>query len=334
MSELVYDESILVDTKLYESLQIFFDFILCSVSPYASLNQKASLTMAFGATAIAECAFVVAVTLAAIVPRPKINDKSFFGGDLSRPFRQLLFVIACMHICRSLFMKDNRFDTAESDGTEIMQCAYYIMMGVESFSMSFLCLLMPYLLQCRLRDLINIRPGRDLLVWLYAILCCDITGIIISIWVSPKFWAIKKVGDALTCVPVLKTIYLYDNVMSRNRILDSQVTLQTLRVMESINLVAILMAAAGYWFEDASGTVGTLTKNVCGGLRLSGIFIIWARVLCHAWMLNMVDESQSRPIFVPSTDNFNPNYDNTSDVPETNTTDKFQTTMDQSLALI
>ena len=290
--------------------------------------------MVFRATAIAECAFVVAVTLAAIVPRPKLNDKSFFGGKLSRPFRQLLFVIACMHIYRSLLMKDNRFHAAENGGTEIMQWAYYIMMGVESFSMSFLCLLMPYLLQCRLRELINIRPGRDLLVWLYIILCCDIAGIVFSIWVNPKFWAIKKFGDALTCVPVLKTIFLYDTVMSRNRILDSQVTLQTLRVMESINLVAIFMAGAGYWFEDASGTVGTLTKDVCGGFRLSGFFILWARVLCHAWMLNMVDESQSRPIFVPSTDNFNATYDNSSDMPETNTNGTFRATMDQSLALI
>ena len=289
--------------------------------------------MAFGATAIAECTFVLAVTAAAVVPRPKLNDKSFFGGDLSRPFRQLLCALACMNISRSMFMKDHRFEPAETDGAENFRWSYYTLTALESFSLSFLCLLMPYLLQCRLRELINIRPGRDLLMWLYAILCCDIAGIALSILVNPRFWAIKRVGDALSCIPVLKTINLYDTVMSRNRILDSQVTLQTLRVIESCNLVATLLAAAGYWFEETSGTNALLFENISVGLRLSGIFINWTRALCHAWMLNMVDESQSRPIFVPGTDNFNSTYDNSSDMHDRNTHDVSQT-MEQSVVLI
>lgn len=289
--------------------------------------------MAFGAIAIAEFVFVLAVTLAAIVPRPKLNNKSFFGGDLSRPFRQLLFVVACMHILRTLFMKDNRFGAADNQGAQVLQWDLYVVMGVESFCLSFLCLLMPYLLQCRLRELINIRPGRDLLIWLCASLCCNIAGIVFSFSVNPKFWAIKKVGDSLSCIPVLKTILLYDTVMSRNHILDSQVTLQTLRVMESIYLVATLLSASGYWFDNASGPSGLLIKNLCGGLRLSGVFISWTRALCHAWMLNMVDESRSRPVFVPNTDNIRTNHGNTSPMRDMSTTSMFKTT-EQSVALI
>ena len=289
--------------------------------------------MVFGATAIAECTFVLAVTVAAVVPRPKLNDKSFFGGKLSRPFRQLLCVLACMNICRSMFMKDHRFEPVESDGTESFLWSFYTLTALESFALSFLCLLMPYLLQCRLRELVNIRPGRDLLLWLYVILCFNIAGIVLSIWFNPKFWAIKRLGDALSCVPVLKTINLYDTVMSRNRVLDSQVTLQTLRVMESCNLVATLLAAAGYWFEGANGTAVSQVDNISVGLRLSGIFINWTRALCHAWMLNMVDESQSRSIFVSSTDNFNSSHGNASDMMDINTTD-LSRTIEQSVVLI
>ncbi len=202
---------------------------------------------------------MIGVTFATIIPRPKTGAAaSFFGGDLSRPFRQLIFVLASMNCFRSVFMTDQRFREHEAQidsttgQTTLTTWIYYILTTIESLGISFLCLLLAYLLQCRLRALIYIEPGKDLQVWLYAISILALMGTICSVTISPQYWALKRLGDALSCIPVLKTINLYDKIMTRNHVLDSQITLQTLRVMEIVNLPATLLATAGYWLGGSS----------------------------------------------------------------------------------
>lgn len=276
--------------------------------------------MTIGSAAVAESLFVIGVALATIVPRPKTVLVSFFGGELSRPFRQLMFALVCMNSFRSFFMTDERFrdhraQTDSSGRTSWATWIYYVMTTTESLGINFLCLLLAYLLQCRLRVLIYIEPGRDLQPWLYAILVFGLLGTIGSIAISPEYWALKRFGDALSCIPVLKTIALYDKVMTRNHILDSQITIQTLRVMEMVNLVATLLAAAGYWFGGGQSSnltaldSMTLLRNVSIGFRQFGIFANWTRAFCHGLMLNIVDEAQQRPPVVataPTDTDFQP----------------------------
>ena len=94
--------------------------------------------------------------------------------------------------------------------------------------------------------------------------------------------------------------------------------------MESINLVATLLAAVGYWLYNQSGAASSWIEEMSVRLRLSGVFINWTRALCHAWMLNIIDESQSRPIFVSRTNTFHASHNHFNDVPEIKTTGVIQ----------
>lgn len=249
--------------------------------------------------AMAESFFVVGYVATILLSRPDPNDKSFFGGDLSRPFRKTLCLVSCFNVFRNLFLEDLRFlnCTDHSDDTEACHSVsttwlYYTMVGFESFVTSFLNLLMPYLLRRKLSEYINIRPGQGLLMWVYTILVLDLAGVILSAQISPNMWAIKRLGDALTSIPAIHTINLYRRITTHpanaaeNR--HGQTFIQTVLGVEYWSLGITFVASAGYYMDNHEDKGNDWWR----AFRVSAIFLTHLKIFMHGIMLNMIDEAQ------------------------------------------
>lgn len=256
--------------------------------------------------ALAESFFVFGYVATCVATRPDPKDRSFFGGDLSRPFRQTMVLVSILNITRNLFLTDRRFldcntgtmnDPACRDVT--MTWLYYISVGSESFVMSFLKLLTPFLLQRKMREYINIRPGEGLLVWLYATLLLDLSGIVLSSNVSQNYWALKRLGDCLCGIPAIQIITQYRRIMSRSpegQNSGNMCFLQTVLYMEYWAVGMIFMASVGYWSDQHhldSATLDTqIWDNMWRAIRISSIFVSHVKAFMHALMLTMIDETE------------------------------------------
>jgi hypothetical protein len=158
------------------------------------------------------------------------------------------------------------------------------MLITESFGLGFLMLLTPYFLQCHLSSLIKIKAGRNLVPWLYLILLLDVSGAIGFSLFDKKYYALKRLGDAIISIPIIRTLALYQNVMS---VRDARVvTIQTLQTVEGYSFFLTLLASCGYWFADHA-ILGKLSHAI----RLTSIFMTWTRAMFHAFLLNLMDEA-------------------------------------------
>lgn len=233
-----------------------------------------------------EAMFTTCVAVVILVPRtPK--SSGFIGGDLTAPFRKAVFCIVLMNVFRSVCFDDRRFresipaDQAKSSTEELATLAYYTLTSIESIFTAFLKLLMPYLLQCQLSEVININPGRNLKPWLIAILLMNVTGIFGALY-HPNLWAIKRLGDALGTVPVIKTLQLFRRVNTTRG--GNTITIRSVEVLEWYSLCITVAAAIGYLLDDHQSSLSM-------AVRVSSIFVSWARLMFHGLLLNVMDEA-------------------------------------------
>ena len=135
----------------------------------------------FSLIGYAEALFMIGCTVVTIVPRPA-SSVDWIGGDLASPFRKFFLLLSIINVFRNVFLDDRRFrDVCSSSPDSIIPTnggfwtiTYYVLTSAESFAKCFLMLLTPYLLQKRLSEVINIRPGEDLMSWLRAILFLNV----------------------------------------------------------------------------------------------------------------------------------------------------------------
>ncbi len=253
-----------------------------------------------------EALFVAGIVIITILPRPA-SSVDWIGGDLAAPFRKSLVIVAVMNIFRNLTFEDRRFrevcPTPESSSsmitdTGLWTVVYYVLTGVESFSLCFLKLLMPYLLQKRLAEVINIIPGRNLMTWLQAILLLNVIGIMTAPY-NPNLWAFKRFGDAIGCIPVIQTLQLFRRINSNSAEHGNHMTIKTMEALEGYSFIITTMAAAAYLFDDHHSTV-----NVA--IRFGSIFISWVRAMFHGHLLNIMDDASHVP---PATTPSPPQHD-------------------------
>jgi hypothetical protein len=238
---------------------------------------------------LSEALFTVGAAIVTIVPRTSSSSSSwgFTGGDLTAPFRKAVLITVVMNVFRNVCFDDRRFrDTATTDEVtssmdEYATFIYYSLTSIESFCTTFLLLLMPYLLQCQLSEVINIRPGQDLMPWLSGILFLNVAGIFGALY-RPNLWAIKRLGDALGPVPVIKTLQLFRRVNATRG--GNTITIKTVETLECYSLFITLAAAAGYLLHDHDYSLGV-------AVRVSSIFVSWTRVIFHGLLLNVMDET-------------------------------------------
>ena len=239
--------------------------------------------------------FHIGIALATVYPRLP-NDLPFprsIGGNLSNPFRKVLLFLALSNVLSRFVHVSPSFKTASKvlTGPQVMHFGMFLFMSAtESFLRSFLCLLTPYLMRCQLQNRINIpQPGRDLMIWVYFVLFFDILGCTMAnMMVNEMYWGIKKLGDALSFVPVYKTLMLYNSIMTQGGRYSGRgdMTGQALMIIEYLVVSATLLSAIGYF-----GIHYTEQKVVMSAFRVVGAYASMTRVLCHAMLMNSKDEA-------------------------------------------
>lgn len=180
---------------------------------------------------------------------------------------------------------------------------FFAQVALESFMVSFLTLLMPYLLECELSNKINIRPGKNLLKWLYWILFLQLVGLIGRVYVDERFWAIKRVGDSLSVMPVLSVAKLHF------RIIPGQMKTihQTLVAIEYGYFISVWFAVVSY------GVFGPNDHSFpFRGFRVAGFFLPRIRLFFHGFLLNIVDEVRNKAEAFPSRHDDSPTPSNAS----------------------
>ena len=251
--------------------------------------------------AMAESFFILGYVATILVSRPDPNDKSLFGGQLSRPFRQTLCVIASLNVVRTLFLEDRRFLNCNDDRQENAAChdvgmtwLFYAMIGSESFGLTFLTFLTPYLLQHKLKDYQhNIRPGDNLLIWVYLVFVMTFTGVVLSAQVSPNLWAIKRLGESLCSIPTIKTINLYRRITNHpanaagNH--HGQTFIGTVLGVEYWSMGIVFVAAVGYFMDSHDDHRG---DDLWRAFRICAIFLSQLKAFVHGILLTMIDEAQ------------------------------------------
>lgn len=120
---------------------------------------------------VAELLVFAAVIFITLYPRALLEDRTFFGGDFSRPFRKSIFFLFSIRVFRWVALPDFRDvsvnEIRQFDGSSrIAVYVYFALCSFDGFGLGFLCLLLPYLLQTRLRGRTQIRPGQNLIPWL------------------------------------------------------------------------------------------------------------------------------------------------------------------------
>lgn len=241
-------------------------------------------------TGLAEVLFVIGVAIITIVPRPA-SSTDCIGGDLASPFRRSVLIITLVNVFRNVCIEGRHFIgdfSATSNSFDLPTTTaalettiHDVLTSIESLGICFLMLLMPYLLQCRLKDVINIKPGRDLTAWLLVIVILQMIGVVGARY-NPTLWAFKRFGDALGCVPVIKTLRLFRRVFSSQR--GDNMTIVTLQTLESYSCLVSMLAAFAYLSNNHHSPLGK-------AVRLGSIFVHHTRVIFHALLLNVMDDA-------------------------------------------
>jgi hypothetical protein len=260
--------------------------------------------------------FHIFVCLAAIYPRLP-NDRPFpftIGGHLSNSFRKILLIASCGNVFRLIFMSDVRVDADHAwlaNRQNLMRYIFFLFLSVfESFILSFLCLITPYLMRCQLQNKINIaQPGQDLMIWVYFVLIINVLGfVVVAVKQDISFWWIKKVGDALGFVPVYKTLKLYNSIMTQGGKYPGRgdMTGQAFLMIEYLVLIGTLLSAVGYISTHSE------YKQVMEAFRVFGAYAFMTRILCHSMLLNSKDEADYLHTFATASPSSNDDVNETS----------------------
>lgn len=229
---------------------------------------------------VAEVIVAWACIVPLLYPRADPLDIDFFGGDVSRGFRITFFAVGVLLTVRLITSPDFRIKRDDSDEGRIL---FFAQVALESFLNSLLSVLMPYLLQWQLQDRINIRPGRNLVKWLFWILLLQFIGTVGRSYVDERCWAIKRVGDSLSFFPVLSSAKLHFRIIPG----QMKVIHQTLTAMEWMYFLCTWMAVASYALFTSDDTHWDIFR----GFRVAGFFLPRVRLFYHGLMLNAIDEA-------------------------------------------
>lgn len=232
--------------------------------------------------------FIVGVLLIAVVPRQHIDRRRCsIGGNLSAKFKELLVLLVILNLLRLLASDEIR--------TSRSQVVSDVLGVTEVVGLSFLCFLSPYLLQTWLQDRINLggRPGANLMGPLYLTTGCSVLGVVLSRTVHPNLWCLKKIGNAFSGPPVLRTLRLFNTVTTRGGHHDGRGTImsQSLMVVEYWHLVAQILCALGYALDPHKDLANNTQWDHCLVAFRSISFVSdWLRVCAHAMFINLLDE--------------------------------------------
>jgi hypothetical protein len=235
--------------------------------------------------------FILAVTFIAIAPRMPFDRPWTLGGDISRSFRKLLLCMITFYFLRHLL---------KNHLTGVSRLFLLVLHASEGICTSFLSLLTPYLLRFWLSSRINVpggrRPGIGLMPWVYAFIFLSAVGVILCfITRRPELWIFKKIADALSFIPVHRTIQLYSSFITATACYPGRgnVLAQTVMVAEYYALIANLSdigIRCLILFALVDPKLGE--SGLIRGFYTNTFFAQYTRILCHSIILNVLDEMQ------------------------------------------
>lgn len=233
--------------------------------------------------------FIWGVLAIAIIPRHHVDRSSCsIGGDVSLKFKELLLFLVFLNLIR-LFVsgKETPF-TYHLIASDVLGI-------VEVVGLSFLCFLSPYLLQLWLVGRVNLpggRAGADLIRPLYGACFLSFAGVLLSRTVNPNFWSLKKIANAISTPPVLRTLRLFNLVTTRGGHHDGRGTIisQSLAVVEYWHVAMQLLCALGYAFDQHTTGNWSQLDHVLSSFRAISFVSDWMRVCAHAIFINQLDE--------------------------------------------
>lgn len=234
--------------------------------------------------------FIWGVAAVAVAPRQHIDrTRCSIGGSLSSNFKKLLLVLVAINFVR-LLMKDSYIKAKVQVARDILGVA-------QQLGNSFLCFLSPYILQTWLANMINLggRPGANLMPYLYASTLLSILASILARTTHPNFWALRKLGNAISSVPVVGTLRSFNSVSSRGGFHEGRGTIlsQTLMTVEYWYICGQLLAVIGFAMNRGP-TIGhdetTQLDELFSAFRKASFVLDWTRILAHAIFMNQLDE--------------------------------------------
>lgn len=142
------------------------------------------------------------------------------------------------------------------------------------------------------------RPGKALQSWIQVIATLSIAGVLGRIAFGRRFWTLTKIADALSFVPVTRTLHLYNQVTTSQVVRypgRGSVLSQAVLVMEYFCL-AVSCADATSKILGMLGWVTSHQLNSHTSPTMQGVYAlytvaIYTRVLCHSILLNVLDEA-------------------------------------------
>ena len=159
---------------------------------------------------------------------------------------------------------------------------------------------MPYVLRTFLADRVNFpgrnTPGRGLVRWMYLICAVSVVGVALRVVTDQvDFWVLKKCGDALTFVPVLRTLRLYDRVSTVEAACPGRgpILSQILLVIECYCLVVHSSDIALRVLKIAGVVDWTQHVFYHSMYSTSNHYAVCTRLLGHSILLNVIDESST-----------------------------------------
>ena len=139
-------------------------------------------------------------------------------------------------------------------------------------------------------------PGKGLMVWVYVIFAISLTGVSLRLVTGDDdWWILKKVGDALTVIPVLQTLSIYDRISTSQAAHPGRGTVmsQAIRILELyvavVHLTDILIRGLKI-LEIADYTHHVIYFSM---YSTSNHYAVFTRILTHSMLLNVMDEGSA-----------------------------------------
>ena len=243
--------------------------------------------VAFSVVDVPKKLFVLFVGIAGIAPRMPFDEPCSIGGNLSSSFRRILLFVTSFNLLRIILIP------------MVADWVYLMLLSIESVVISFLSLQTPYLLLIWMSSLIHVpggrNPGKALQPWIYAVSILSSLGLVFRAAGRKEYWIFKKIGDALTFIPVRRTLIMYNSVStSRARYSGrGSVLSQIVMIGEYYSLFANL-TDIGTKFTVIVGLVeySTMARSTfIKGLYEDNSFAMFSRILLHSILINVLDET-------------------------------------------
>jgi hypothetical protein len=231
-------------------------------------------------TRIAKTLFATAVTFIAVAPRMPFDSPFSIGGNLSSGFRKVLLILTVLFLVKQ--------------SVTLSLVPKLIVLAFESIIEAFLGLLTPYLLRLWLSNRVNFPgDGKGLSKWIYAVAALCFVGVTGKATSGDDMWIFKKVADAITYVPTIATLRIYNTITSPGGQYPGRgsVLSQTVWAAEHYALLSHAADILAKLLHLSMLISDERYQEFIEPCAINSFFATFTRILCHSILINSLDES-------------------------------------------